>query len=155
MARMQAISTAGPELPLRSAGMYYLSVTAHGVLMALVFTTFFIMAFGYVVVSRTLSREPAPRALAWTGYWLALTGTLATTGTILSGKASVLYTFYPPLMAHPIFYLGLALVVVGSWCWSAVMLLSYRAWRRSNPYASSPLAMHGTIPTVTVWLIAT
>ncbi|PYP13745.1 MAG: hypothetical protein DMD54_15910 [Gemmatimonadetes bacterium] len=155
MALMQALSRASLDLPWRTAGMYYLSVTAHGVLMALVFTTFFIMAFGYVVVSRTLSREPAPRVLAWTGYWLALTGTLATTGTILSGKASVLYTFYPPLMAHPLFYIGLALVVVGSWCWSAVMLLSYRAWRRANPDAPTPLAMHGMIATVIVWLIAT
>jgi len=124
MALMQALSRASLDLPWRSAKLYYLSVTAHGVLMALVFTTFFIMAFGYVVATRTLGREAGPRGLAWTGYWLALVGTLATAGTILAGKASVLYTFYPPLKAHPLFYIGLALVVVGSWCWSAVMLLS-------------------------------
>jgi len=46
MAMMQALSRANLELPYRSASLYYLSVTAHGVLMALVFTTFFIMAFG-------------------------------------------------------------------------------------------------------------
>src|SRR5213593_3855200 len=87
MALMQALSRAALDLPWRSARMYYLSVTAHGVLMALVFTTFFIMAFGYVVASRTLGREAAPRALAWAGYWLALVGTLATAATILAGKA--------------------------------------------------------------------
>ena len=155
MALMQSLSRANLDLPWRTAGMYYLSVTAHGVLMALVFTTFFIMAFGYVVASRMLNREAGPRGLAWAGYWLALTGTLATAGTILAGKASVLYTFYPPLKAHPLFYIGLALVVVGSWCWSAVMLLSYRAWRRANPDAPTPLAMHGMIATVLIWLIAT
>ena len=155
MALMQALSRASLELPWRSAKLYYLSVTAHGVLMALVFTTFFIMAFGYVVATRTLGREAGPRGLAWTGYWLALVGTLATAATILAGKASVLYTFYPPLKAHPLFYIGLALVVVGSWCWSAVMLLSYRAWRRDNPDAPTPLAMHGVLATVLVWLIAT
>src|SRR6185369_16361932 len=155
MALMQALSRAALDLPWRSAKMYYLSVTAHGTLMALVFTTFFIMAFGYVVATRTLGREAGPRGLAWTGYWLALVGPLATAGTILAGKASVLYTFYPPLKAHPLFYIGLALVVVGSWCWSAVMLLSYRAWRRDNPDAPTPLAMHGVLATVLVWLIAT
>ena len=34
---------------------------------------------------------------------------------IFLGKASVLYTFYPPLMAHPLFYVGLVLFIVGSW----------------------------------------
>lgn len=155
MAFMQALSRASLDLPWRSAKMYYLSVTAHGVLMALVFTTFFIMAFGYVVVSRTLGREPAPRGLAWAGYWLALAGCVAAAGTVLAGKATVLYTFYPPLQAHPLFYIGLAFLVVGSWCWSTVMLLSYRAWRRANPDAPTPLAMHGMMATVLIWLIAT
>ncbi len=155
MAFMQALSRASLDLPWRSAKMYYLSVTAHGVLMALVFTTFFIMAFGYVVVSRTLGREPAPRGLAWAGYWLALAGCVAAAGTVLAGKATVLYTFYPPLQAHPLFYVGLAFLVVGSWCWSMVMLLSYRAWRRANPDAPTPLAMHGMMATVLIWLIAT
>ena len=44
MALMQSISRANLEVPYRSTRMYYMSVTAHGVLMALVFTTFFIMA---------------------------------------------------------------------------------------------------------------
>ena len=155
MALMQALSRASLDLPWRSAKMYYLSVTAHGVLMALVFTTFFIMAFGYVVVSRTLEQEPSPFKLAWAGFWIALAGTAAAAAAILTGKATVLYTFYPPLQAHPVFYIGLTLVVVGSWCWGAVMLLSYRAWRRTRPDRAAPLAMHGMIATVIVWFIAT
>ena len=155
MAFMQALSRASLDLPWRSAKMYYLSVTAHGVLMALVFTTFFIMAFGYVVVTRSLNRAPTMPGLAWAGYWTALAGTLAAVVAILSGKATVLYTFYPPLKAHPAFYIGLTLVVVGSWCWGAVMLLSYRAWRREHPEAPAPLAMHGMLATVIVWFIAT
>jgi len=155
MAFMQALSRASLDLPWRSAKMYYLSVTAHGVLMALVFTTFFIMAFGYVVVTRSLNRAPVAPGVAWAGYWTALAGTLAAVWAILTGKATVLYTFYPPLKAHPAFYIGLTLVIVGSWCWAAVMLLSYRAWRREHQSAPVPLAMHGMIATVIVWLIAT
>ena len=37
---------------------------------------------------------------------------------IVAFKATVLYTFYPPLQAHPAFYIGLTMVVVGSWGWS-------------------------------------
>jgi len=155
MAFMQALSRASLDLPWRSAKLYYISVTAHGVLMALVFTTFFIMAFGYVVVTRALERAPAAPRLAWAGFWTALAGTLAAVVAILAGKATVLYTFYPPLQAHPAFYIGLTLVIVGSWCWAAVMLLSYRAWRREHEGAPAPLAMHGMLATVIVWLIAT
>jgi cytochrome c oxidase subunit 1 len=155
MALMQALSRAALDLPWRSAKMYYLSVTAHGVLMALVFTTFFIMAFGYVVATRTLQRAPVAPRLAWTGFWIALAGTLAAAAAIVTGKATVLYTFYPPLQAHPAFYIGLTLVVVGSWCWGAVMLLTHRAWRREHPAEPAPLAMHGMIATVIVWFICT
>ena len=52
MAMMQAISRANLELPYRSASMYYMSVTAHGILMALVFTTFFIMGLGYAIAQK-------------------------------------------------------------------------------------------------------
>ena len=155
MAMMQALSRASLDLPFRSASMYYMSVTAHGTLMALVFTTFFIMGVGYVVAECALGREVPYRRLAWASFWIAVVGTLATVATILAFKASVLYTFYPPLKAHPAFYIGLTMVVVGSWGWSAVMLLSLRAWRRENVGQPIPLAMYGFVATVIVWLLAT
>ena len=155
MALMQALSRAALDLPWRSARMYYLSVTAHGTLMALVFTTFFIMALGYVVAERTLARPVPHRALAWTGYWIALVGTLATVAAILSGKATVLYTFYPPLKAHPAFYIGATLLVIGSWIWGFVVIRSYVVWKREHAGQPAPLALHGILATVIVWLIAT
>lgn len=72
MAVMQALSRADLDLPWRSAKMYYLSVTAHGVLMALVFTTFFIMGLGYVVSEQALGRPIELKKLAWGSFWLAL-----------------------------------------------------------------------------------
>lgn len=155
MALMQALSRASLDLPFRSARMYYLSVTAHGVLMALVFTTFFIMGFGYVVATRALGRPLPHPGLAWTSFWVALAGTVAAAAAILSGKASVLYTFYPPLKAHPAFYIGATLIVVGSWGWCFVMIRALVGWRRENPGALIPLAMHGMMATVIVWILAT
>lgn len=154
MAVMQALSRANMALPLRSAKIYYLSVTAHGVLMAVVFTTFFIMGLGYVVMRTALGR-PRPGRFAWLSFWVALAGTVAVAAAILTGSSSVLYTFYPPLQAHPAFYMGATLLVVGSWGWCAVMVGAYRRWRRDNPAAPIPLPMHGMLATVIVWLLAT
>ncbi len=155
MAVMQAMSRANLSLPARSEQIYYLSVTAHGVLMALVFTTFFIMGLGYVVARTALAQPVEKPGLAWIAYAVALAGTLLTTGAILAGHSSVLYTFYPPLQAHPTFYIGLALVIVGSWGWCAVMILSHLSWRRTHPQAAVPLAMHGMMTTVIVWCLCT
>ncbi len=113
MAVMQAISRANLEVPYRSPRMYYMSVTAHGVLMALVFTTFFIMALGYAVIDADTGRIRWPK-LAWVSFGVALVGTIMALTTVFMFKASVLYTFYPPMQAHPLFYIGLTLLVVGS-----------------------------------------
>jgi cytochrome c oxidase subunit 1 len=155
MALMQALSRANLDLPWRTAGMYYLSVTAHGVLMALVFTTFFIMGLGYVVTERTLGREIVLKRVAWIGFWVALLGTAAAAWAILWGKATVLYTFYPPLMAHPAFYIGATLLIVGSWFWCLVLLRTFSVWKKDNRGVRIPLPMLGMLSAVIVWLLAT
>jgi cytochrome c oxidase subunit 1 len=108
------------------------------------------------LIARTsLQRPLLTERLGWIAFWTALVGTLATTIVILLGKASVLYTFYPPLQAHPLFYIGATLLVVGSWLWAAVMLRTFRAWQKQHPGQAAPLAMFGMITTVIVWLLAT
>jgi len=155
MALMQALSRADLDLPFRTAKMYYLSVTAHGVLMALVFTTFFIMCLGYVVAETTLKRPIANPRLAWVSFWVAVLGTALASWAILWGKATVLYTFYPPLKAHPLFYIGATLLIVGSWGWSWVMIRSHLLWKREAGGARIPLPMLGMLSAVIVWSIAT
>ena len=151
---MQALSRADLDVPFRSPKVYYLSVTAHGVLMGLVFTTFFIMALGYLFARHTLGRIVWEK-LAWAGFWIACTGTTITTVAILTGSSTVLYTFYPPMKAHPSFYIGATLLIVGSWIWCLVMLFSARAWRKEHPKRQIPLPVHGILATVIVWLLAT
>lgn len=155
MAVMQALSRADLPVVFRSPKVYYLSVTAHGVLMALVFTTFFIMALGYAVSRAALGRVAHERGLGWTSFWLATVGTLITTVAILSGSSTVLYTFYPPLQAHPAFYVGATLLVIGSWLWCVVLFLSAHSWKRDNPGRPLPLAVHGMLATAIIWLLAT
>ncbi len=154
MALMQALSRANLEVPYRSTRMYYMSVTAHGVLMALVFTTFFIMALGYATTQRENGTIRWPR-LQWACFFLALAGVVSAAWAILTFRASVLYTFYPPLQAHPAFYIGLTLVVVGSWGWAASMIASWRDARHRGQGRAPSLAMHATAVNAMLWLLAT
>lgn len=154
MAMMQAISRANLEVPYRSARMYYMSVTAHGILMALVFTTFFIMGLGYATAQKEIGGLRAPR-FAWVSWGTALLGVILTVIPVLTLKASVLYTFYPPLQAPPMFYIGLTLVVVGSWGWAAEMVWSWRESRRRNGDRPVSLAMHATAANAMLWLLCT
>src|SRR5476651_965247 len=74
---------------------YYQGLTVHGVVNAIVFTTFFAVAFGYAVVRFHL-RRPLNMKVAWVSFGLMVIGTLLAAAAILSGQATVLYTFYPP-----------------------------------------------------------
>jgi cytochrome c oxidase subunit 1 len=154
MGVLQSLSIADVEFPQRSEELYYLSMTAHGVLMALVFTTFFIMGLGYVFAEESLGRI-AGRTTGWIAFWIAAAGSVLAAVTILRGQSTVLYTFYPPLQAHPLFYIGATLLVVGSWIWGAVIIASYRSWRRAHPGVPAPLSIHGMLATIIVWYLAT
>jgi cytochrome c oxidase subunit 1 len=67
----------------------------------------------------------------------------------------VLYTFYPPLRAHPAFYIGVVLLVIGSWIAFFNWLPPYFAWKREHPGEKTPLAVVGIFAAFIVWLIAT
>ncbi|MEZ4928906.1 MAG: cbb3-type cytochrome c oxidase subunit I [Chitinophagales bacterium] len=85
---------------------------------------------------------------------LMVGGTLMAALAMLSGKASVLYTFYAPLMAHPAFYLGLALAVVGSWVAFFGWIPLYTSWRKENPDKKTPLAVWGMLSNFIIWFFA-
>ena len=152
---MQVLYRSGMIHARKVFGMeYYQGLTLHGVVNAIVFTTFFAVAFGYAVIRFYLNR-PLNMKVAWLSFTLMIIGTLLAAAAILSGKASVLYTFYPPLRAHPAFYVGLTLVVVGSWIAFFNWLPPYFAWKREHPGEKVPLAVVGIFATFIVWLIAT
>jgi cytochrome c oxidase subunit 1 len=136
-------------------GQYFMSVTAHGVSMAYVLTTFFIMGFGYFVAITALGRPLPGKAWAWAAFWMALLGVVLTVIPIATGQASVLFTFYPPLTASAWFYIGLVLVVVGSWIWCVLMIVAMTAWKRDNPGRPVPLAMFATVANAVLWLWTT
>jgi len=63
----------------------------------------------------------------------------------------VLYTFYPPLIGNAFYYIGVVLVVVGSWFWVALMSVNLHVWKRAHPGAPVPLAMFANVAGSYLW----
>ena len=143
------------EAPANTAANYFRSVTLHGVSMAFVLTTFFIMGFGYFTSEAALRRPLPGLRFAWAAFWMGLIGVLMAALSVISGNASVLYTFYPPMTATVWFYIGLVLVVVGSWIWCLIMIVAMRQWKAANPGQPVPLAMFATVANAIMWLWTT
>jgi len=155
MGLLQTLVRSGKfELPLGIG--YYEILTVHGVMMGLVLTTFFIMGFQFAAVSRTAGTHSiAARRTGWIGFWVMTIGVAMAATMILLNKASVLYTFYAPLQAHWIFYLGLTFVVVGSWIDGAAQIMTYAKWRKNNPGKPSPLLSFMAVINTVMWIVAT
>ena len=134
---------------------YYRILTMHGVLMALVFTTFFITGLSTFVTYRSIPREGRSLALGWIGWWVMLAGVLLAAVEILAGNATVLYTFYAPLKASPYFYIGAALLVIGTWIVASDIFGNVLWFRRRNPGQAVPLPAFTAAATFLMWWIAT
>ena len=133
---------------------YYRVLTLHGVLMALVFTTFFITGLTLFVTYKSIERTRS-FGVAWFGWSLMLVGTAMAAVTILKGDATVLYTFYAPLKASPWFYIGATLLVLGTWVVAFELFENINYFRRENPGAPVPLVVFCAGATFVMWIVAT
>jgi cytochrome c oxidase subunit I len=151
----QALNYARVDILQYFPGMrtYYQGLTVHGVVNAIVFTFAFANGFLSLTTSRALAR-PLNAGLLWTVFLTMVVGSLLAGFAMATGRASVLYTFYPPLMAHWSYYLGLALLVVSTWITALVLFLALRAWRRENPDARIPLLAFISVATYAMWVLA-
>lgn len=155
MGLYQVAERSGLFPSLENIGLYYTSVSSHGVIMGFVLTTFFIMGFGYWAATKSLKIPLWNLPLAWIGFAIALGGTAIAALMLFTGNASIMYTFYPPLKAHPAFYIGATLLVVGSWVWCLQMVMMMHQWKKANPGEPVPLVMYGTTMNAILWFIST
>ena len=130
---------------------YYLAVTAHGTTLAYVFPTLIAMGFGYAMCATSLGQPMHGTRLAWAGLGLVIVGGIVAIMTVAVGKASVLYTFYPPLIGSPWYYAGILMAVVGSWIWVALVVSHFRRWKSDHPGFPVPLAMFATTAGALLW----
>ncbi|EMA22651.1 MULTISPECIES: b(o/a)3-type cytochrome-c oxidase subunit 1 [Haloarcula] len=163
---IQALHRTGVFRGFVSSADYYTILTGHGVLLALVFTTFFIAGLFTWAVANSLERE-LPHRIAWSAFWIMLTGTVLAAVSIIGGivgspsilghdlEADVLFTFYAPMKAHPAFYIGAALIIVGSWVAGLAYFKSLWEWRSENPGERIPLQTFMVLTTMLMWYIST
>ena len=78
---MQVLYRAGMIHSSQFLGLtYFQGLTLHGVVNAIVFTTFFAVAFGYAII-RYYLRRPLNMKVAWLSFGLMIVGTLARGGS--------------------------------------------------------------------------
>ncbi|WP_411843643.1 cbb3-type cytochrome c oxidase subunit I [Salinicoccus sp. HZC-1] len=119
---------------------YYEILTLHGILLILAFTTLFMNGYLYAAVDYVLGGlSRTVRILAWSSLASFLAGAVLVVYTVLSGEATVMYTFYAPLAAHPLFYIGLVFVVLCIWLAAIGVFISAFQWKRRNKGRHLPL----------------
>ncbi len=133
---------------------YYQGLTMHGVINAIVLTTFFAVVFGHVTISVYLKKEP-PKMSYLLSMLLMIVGTLMDAFSMIAGTSQALYTFYAPLKDSPLFYIGTALLIVGSWVAFFGWIKTWADWKKENPGQRMPLAVLGTLVNFTIWFVST
>ncbi len=132
---------------------YYQGLTLHGVLNALVFTTFFNAGVLFYFPVVEMGAKPA-MGWMWASFWVMVAGLAIAGAGILSNTSNVLYTFYPPLHGHWSFYVGLALVVVASLMVAFEVIRLRGVWKRANPERVTPLVTYMSVITWMMWALA-
>lgn len=134
---------------------YYQGLTLHGILTSLVFTTIFITGFHTISIIKGLQTHLRWMNLAIAGFVAIMVGLVMAAVMLLTNQATVLYTFYPPMQASPIFYIGLTVLVVGSWMIGWSQLATLASWKKANPGQRVPIIAMGSAVNVLLWQLAT
>lgn len=151
----QALNYAGINILTWFPGLqnYYQGLTVHGVLNALVLTFSFSNGFLVLTTARGLGR-PVNGPLLSAALWTLILGVALAGYAMFTGRASVLFTFYPPMQAHWTFYLGAALLVVSTWITSVNLFVTLARWRKDHPGERVPLMAFISVSVYAMWDLA-
>jgi cytochrome c oxidase subunit 1 len=154
IAAFGVVMTRWQAVHLLPADLFYRFLTLHGLNMLIFFIIFFEMAVLYFAGPVLLScRLPAPR-VGWLAFALMLLGMLVVNAMVLQGRADVLFTSYPPLQAHPLYYLGIILFAVGALLVTALFFATLVVARRERTYEGSiPLVSFGALTAAIIAVI--
>lgn len=106
--------TRWPVVHLLPYESFYAFVSTHGMVMLIFWIIFFEVAgliFGSTVL---LSARMVVPQLGWVAYGMMLAGSVVATALMLTGRATVMFTSYPPLKAPPLYYAAVLVFAVGA-----------------------------------------
>jgi len=131
---------------LLPADWFYRIITFHGINMLILWILFFEVAILYFACTTPLNARLYSRKVAWVSFIMMLTGALMVDYIILAGRADVMMTSYLPLLAHPLFYLGIILVAVGTLIGVYNFFATLYVARRDGAYTGSmPIVTFGAL----------
>mgnify|MGYP006273108549 FL=1 len=164
MGIIQTLHRTGYYDSIVSNADYYNVLTLHGVAMVLLFTIFFLVGFFHWAVVDSLEKPTDGTGLSKLWYGMMVLGAAMSAAAILGGfvntgalegfDATVLYTFYTPLEAHPIYYAGLAVFIVGTWVAGFDWFRSWWAWKKDHRGERTPLRAFMVLTTMLMWYLA-
>jgi cytochrome c oxidase subunit 1 len=145
-AALLLVLTRWQAVHLLPAEWYYRILGVHGMNMLIFFIIFFEMAVLWFTSTVLLNSRPAAPRLGWVSFYVMLLGALIVEFMQWSGKADVLFTSYPPLKAHPLFYLGVILFAVGALTMVGQFFATLVIAKRERTYEGSlPLVVYGAM----------
>jgi cytochrome c oxidase subunit 1 len=112
------------------------------------------VAILYFLSTVILNNDIYPAKLAWTSFITMAIGQAMIEYIVGIGQASVLFTAYVPLAAHPLFYIGYLLFVAGAGIAVLVFFLSIYKAKIDGKYTGSlPLVTWGAVVVAIIALI--
>lgn len=152
MALLIALQRQG--LPM-SDDWWYRLLASHGATMLLFWILFFEVAALYWGSTMLLNaRMLAPR-VAWVNFVMMVTGVALAQWAMLTGRATVMFTAYPPLTAHPLYYLGVLLFAVGVLVACIHFFMNIVVAKREKTYEGSlPLVVYGLVAAAVIAIYA-
>lgn len=155
MGIFQALERVGVDfMAFTQMESYYQGLSIHGVTLALVLTFAFANSFVSLTAIRGFNRPLASTLLAQGSFWFMAAGLGLGSVILLMNQATVLFTFYTPMEANPLFYLAAVFLVVSTWITLANLVLTYRAWRADHPNDRIPLLSYISLATYIMWGLA-
>lgn len=147
--------TRWPAVHLLDATWFYRILTLHGINMLIFWILFFEVAVLYFASTTLLNTKLFSRKIAWVSFGMMVVGSVMTDYTIFMGTADVMMTSYLPLLAHPLFYLGIILVAVGTLIAVFNFFATvYVAKRDKNYEGSMPLVTFGAVTAAIIAVLA-
>ncbi len=139
-------------LPI-SDDWWYRLVASHGATMLLFWLLLFEVGALYWGSTMLLNARMRLPRLAWANFAMMVVGILMAQWAMLTGRATVMFTAYPPLTAHWAYYLGVLLFAVGVLVACILFFTNVLTARRERTYEGSlPLVVYGLVAAAVIAL---
>jgi cytochrome c oxidase subunit 1 len=137
--------TRAPGIEALQPNAFYVSLTGHGVAALVLWPVFFEVAALVFASSILLNARVFSPKLGWSSFFLMVSGAvMLLVSIVITEENAVMFTAYPPLVAHQIFYLGYLIFAVGAVLALVNFALSIAAARAERAWTGSlPLLTYG------------